>query len=77
MHGFFRWSHVFHDFLLVSMGFLGGYIGFHGFWLVSPVFQGDFMDFGWFPWFSMWFLFFLGFWFHGFIYDLEGIGVPC
>ena len=25
----------------------------------------------------MWFLFFLGFWFHGFIYDLEGIGVPC
>ena len=24
---------------------------FHGFWLVSMVFQGSFMDFGWFPWF--------------------------
>ena len=41
MHGFFRWSHVFHDFLLVSLGFQGGYVGI--------------MDFGWFPSFLRWF----------------------
>ena len=35
MHGFFRWSHVFHDFLLVSG--------------VFKVVIWVFMDFGWFP----------------------------
>ena len=35
--------------------FQGGFMVFHGFWLVFMVFQGGFMVllmvFGWFPWF--------------------------
>ena len=31
--------------------FQGGFMVFHGFWLVSMFFQGGFMVFGWFPWF--------------------------
>ena len=35
---------------------------FHGFWLVSMVFQGGFMVFAWFPWFfKVVLLFFVGF----------------
>merc|ERR1711994_1119360 len=36
-------------------GFSRWFHDFHGFWLVSMVFQGGFMVFGWFPWFSRWF----------------------
>ena len=35
----------------VGLVFQGGFMVFHGFWLVSMVLQGGFMVFGWFTWF--------------------------
>ena len=39
---------VFLDFLLISMGFQGGFMVYHDFWLVSLVFSWWFHGLSWF-----------------------------
>ena len=56
---------IFHDFLLVSMGFSWW---FHGF---SWWFHGGFMVFGWFSCFSLWFHGFHGFWLVSMVWLVE------
>ena len=47
-------GHILDQWRSVGLVFQGGFMVFHGFWLVSIFFQGSFivfMVFGWFTWF--------------------------